>query len=105
MHKIAFTLLCAIALWGQSDTGELRVNVTDPAGLAVPSSVELVSQANQVRQKLETDAAGFLLVKRLPFGIYRIHVEHAGFAPLSELVEIRSAIPKEYPACPMPPPR
>src|SRR5579862_8660688 len=87
--------VCAGALLAQSDTGELRLKVADQAGLPIPSSVELVSQANQVRQKLETATDGALVVKRLPFGVYRIHVEHAGFAPLSELVEIRSTLPKE----------
>jgi outer membrane cobalamin receptor len=87
--------VCAIALLCQSDTGDLRLKVTDQAGLPIPSSVEVVSQANQVRQKLETSADGTLVVKRLPFGVYRIQVERAGFAPLSELVEIRSSLPKE----------
>ena len=86
---------CAVALLAQSDTGELRLKVTDQAGLPIPSSVELVSQANQVRQKLETSVEGILVVKRLPFGVYRVRVERAGFAPLSELVEIRSSLPKE----------
>jgi hypothetical protein len=88
-------LVCAAALFAQSDTGELRLKVTDQAGLPIPSSVELVSQVNQVRQKLETSSDGTLVFKRLPFGVYRVHVEHAGFAPLSELVEIRSSLPKD----------
>jgi outer membrane cobalamin receptor len=87
--------VCALALLAQSDTGELRLKVTDQAGLPIPSSVELVSQANQVRQKLETSVEGTLVAKRLPFGVYRIRVERPGFAPLSELVEIRSSLPKE----------
>ena len=88
-------VVCAVALPAQSDLGELRLKVTDQAGLPVPSSVELVSQANQVRQKLDTSVEGTLVVKRLTFGVYRIRVERAGFAPLSELVEIRSSIPRE----------
>jgi outer membrane cobalamin receptor len=96
MRVFACLLLCTIAIYGQNDTGELRLRVTDQAGLAVPSSVELVSQANQVRRSLETDTDGTLVVKRLPFGMYRIRVEHAGFAALLELVEIRSAAPKDY---------
>ncbi|HEX4594640.1 MAG TPA: TonB-dependent receptor [Bryobacteraceae bacterium] len=88
-------VVCAIALLAQSDTGELRLKVTDQEGLPIPSSVELVSQVNQVRQKLETSVEGTLVVKRLPFGVYRLRVERAGFAPLSELVEIRSSLPKE----------
>lgn len=91
----AYAGVCAVALLGQSDTGELRLKVSDQAGLPIPCSVELVSQANQVRQKLDTATDGTLVVKRLPFGVYRIRVERPGFAPLSELVEIRSSIPKE----------
>ncbi|MBZ5608518.1 MAG: TonB-dependent receptor [Acidobacteriia bacterium] len=95
MRAIASLVLCSAALFAQSETGELRLKVSDEAGLAVPSSVELVSQSNQVRRKLDTGNDGMLVIKRLPFGMYRIRVEHAGFAPLSELVEIRSAVPKD----------
>ena len=91
----ACIFVCSLALLAQSDTGELRLRVSDQAGLPVPGSVELVSQANQVRQKLATAGDGTLTVKRLPFGVYRLRVERPGFAPLSELVEIRSSIPKE----------
>jgi outer membrane cobalamin receptor len=96
VRKIAAILPFAAALFAQSESGELRVKVTDPAGLPVPSSVELVSQVNQVRRKFETDAEGNVAAKRLPFGMYHIRVDHPGFAPYSGLVEIRSAIPKEY---------
>ena len=50
MRRIILLLFCVAALFAQSDTGELRVKVTDPAGLAVPSSIELVSQSNQRSQ-------------------------------------------------------
>jgi outer membrane cobalamin receptor len=96
MSKLTQVLLCAAALFAQSETGELRVKVTDQAGLPVPCSVEIVSQSNQVRQKFDTDAEGSLVAKRLPFGIYLVRVERQGFAVSSNLVEIRSAIPKEY---------
>ncbi len=96
MRVIRLIPMCVLALWAQSDTGELRVKVTDQAGLPVPSSVELVSQLNQRRQKLETDSDGTLVVKRLPFGLYRIRVERPGFSTPSSLIEIRSALPKEY---------
>ena len=96
MLRAVFILLCSAALFAQSDLGELRVKVTDPAGLAIPSSVELVSQSNQVRQQLQTDSDGVLVVKRLAFGVYRVRVTHEGFSTLSSLIEIRSALPKEY---------
>ncbi len=95
MCRFLCMLLSAATLFAQSDTGELHLKVSDQDGLAIPSSVELVSQANQVRQKLETDSEGTLVIKRLPFGLYHLQVEHAGFAPVSEILEIRSVLPKD----------
>jgi len=92
---LACLLAATIAVFGQSDTGELRLKVVDQAGLAVPGPVEIVSQVNQVRRTQDTDREGSLIARRLPFGVYRVQITHAGFAPYSELVEIRSAVPKE----------
>ncbi len=89
-------LSLAIPLGAQSNTGELRIKVTDPAGLGVKSSVQLVSEANQIRKTLLTDDAGNVVAKLLPFGVYRVEVQREGFAPFSDSVEVRSAIPAEY---------
>jgi outer membrane cobalamin receptor len=86
----------AIPLCAQSNTGELRLKITDPDGFGVVSSVQLVSEVNQVRKTLVTDEGGNLAVKLLPFGAYRLEVERDGFAHFSDSVEIRSAIPAEY---------
>ena len=40
-----------------------------------------------------TDDAGKLDAKRLPYGIYLVRIQMEGFAPLSESIEIRSALP------------
>jgi outer membrane cobalamin receptor len=89
-------LLLAVPLCAQSDSGELRLKVTDPAGLGVKSAVQVVSEANQVRRTMVTDEAGNLVVKVLPFGVYRLEVQHEGFALFSDSIEIRSALPAEY---------
>jgi len=86
-------LLLALPLLAQSNAGELRVKVTDPAGLALRTSVELVSQANEYRHTFTTDDQGNLDAKRLPYGIYQVQIQVQGFAPVSEPVEIRSALP------------
>jgi hypothetical protein len=91
--------MIAVLLWGlpllaQSSTGELRLTVTDSAGLGLKSAVELVSEGNEYRHTLETDDMGKLEVKRLPYGIYEIHIQIEGFAPATEAVEIRSAVPE-----------
>ena len=96
MSRCLFLLLWTVAQFGQSETGELRLTVTDPSGLPIHSTVALVSEANQFRQSLETEPQGTLVVKRLPFGIYHIEVQRDGFAPSSGLIEIRSALPTEY---------
>ncbi|MDR3749675.1 MAG: TonB-dependent receptor [Acidobacteriota bacterium] len=93
MKKLFLILLLGLPLLAQSNTGELRLKVTDPSGLAAKSAVEIVSEANHFRQSLTTDDAGNLEVKRLPFGVYRLHARHAGFAAYSGSVEIRSAAP------------
>jgi len=77
----------------QSSTGELRLTVTDPAGLRVESAVEVMSQGTEYRGSFLTDDRGSLDARRLPFGIYRIRVQAAGFAEDIETVEIRSALP------------
>ena len=73
----------------------MHLRVTDPSGLAVKANVQIVSEANQYRNKLATNDQGSLHVQRLPFGIYQIEIRQAGFSVVSESVEIRSSIPTE----------
>ena len=93
--RIGLLLLGCGLLWGQVDTGELRLSVRDSTGLALPSSGTLVSAASQTRREFRTDDAGRFTFQHLTFGMYRLTVEHAGFARSSSLVEIRSAVPRE----------
>lgn len=69
--------------------------VTDSSGLPLVSAVDLVSEAQQVRHILATDADGLVIVRRLPFGAYRVAVTRDGFASFTGLVEIRSALPTD----------
>ncbi len=92
----ALFLLCASPLFGQSNRGELRLKVTDPSGLGVKTTVQIVSEANQYRNSLATTGQGTLDVLRLPFGIYQLEITQRGFVPVSETVEIRSSIPTEH---------
>jgi hypothetical protein len=90
---IIAVLLCALPMLAQSNTGELRLTVSDPSGLGVKSTVDLVSEANQYRYMSATDDHGDLDIKRLPYGIYQLQIKAPAFAQLSESVEIRSALP------------
>ena len=96
MWACLFALLWTGAGFSQSNTGELRLTVTDPAGLPVPGVVELVSDANQVHRKLDTDGQGTVVARRLPFGRYRIAVLREGFEPFTALIDLRTALPTEY---------
>ena len=89
-------LVCAAPLFCQSNRGELRLKVTDPAGLAVKTTVQIVSQGNEYRNNLATDDQGRLNVQRLPYGVYQLEIRQSGFAPISEAVDIHSSIPTEY---------
>jgi hypothetical protein len=93
---VAIFLFCAAPLIGQSNRGELRLRVTDPAGLGVKTAVQIVSQANRYRNTLATTDQGSLNVQRLPYGIYRLEIRQPGFADITESVDIHSSIPTEY---------
>jgi hypothetical protein len=90
-----FFLIAGTAL-GQSTSGELRLRVTDPSGLGLKTTVQIISDANHYRNILATNEQGSLNVHRLPFGIYRLEISQPGFAPVSASVEIRSSLPTEY---------
>jgi outer membrane cobalamin receptor len=98
IRHLALLFLCASPLHAQSNTGELRIRVTDPSGLGVKSAVEVVSEANQFQKTLTTDGAGELVVKRIPFGVYRIQIDHPGFAEFRDSIEVRSAVALDYTA-------
>jgi len=89
-------LLLALPVVAQTNTGELRLKVTDPLGLGVKSAVKLSSEANEFHDTFTTDDSGVLIAKRLPFGLYRVEIEQPDFAPASVTIELRSAIPMEY---------
>ena len=93
---LATVLLCALPGFGQANVGELRLRVTDPAGLGVESAVELISEVNQFSDSYATDGKGKLQVDRLPFGVYQVRVHREGFATFSGSLEIRSVFPVTY---------
>ena len=95
MRKCLLFCLFVGQLFGQSNSGVVRLKVVDPAGLGLQTSVELVSEANQFRQSYVTDQAGALVARNLPFGMYHVDAKRPGFALYSSVVEIRSAISVE----------
>ena len=89
----ALLFLISMSLFSQSNSGELRLKVTDPSGRGVKTTVQIVSSGNQYRNALATNDQGDLDVQRLPYGIYQLQIERTGFAAKSQTVEIRSSLP------------
>jgi hypothetical protein len=86
----------APCLVAQSNSGELRLKISDPAGLAVKATVELSNDAAEFRRFYSAEDSGSLTARNLPFGLYRIRVEHETFSTYEGVVEIRTALPIEY---------
>lgn len=91
-------LMSAVPLAGQTNTGELRLKVTDPSGAGVKATVTLRNEASQYSNTLATDDTGRLDAKRLPFGTYQVEIQQSGFAAYSQPVEIRTELPTEMTA-------
>src|SRR6266704_4609942 len=90
---MALFFLCGMSARAQRVRGELRLEVHDPRGTAVASDGELVSEANGFRRTFATGPDGRYVAQDLPFGVYRLSLQAEGFAPWSDLVEIRSEVP------------
>jgi hypothetical protein len=91
--KFAAALLLVLPLFAQSDMGELRLTVHDPAGMPIGAHVELVNSATSTRVAVDVSSDGHYSFRALPFGVYQMRITRAGFSPAIELIEIRSAVP------------
>jgi hypothetical protein len=95
LPRLLLLPLVAAVAFGQADTGELRLLVKDPSGSPVQASVKLASAVNDYNTTFVADADGRVIAKRLPFGLYTITVMHSGFASSEQLIDVRSALPRE----------
>src|SRR5581483_848745 len=89
--EILFAFAIVVGADAQLARGELRIDVHDPEGAAVPATAELVSEGNQFRRIFFIE--GQYAAQAIPFGIYRLGVNARGFAPSSQVIEVRSEVP------------
>ncbi len=83
----------AIAAPAQSSSGTIRGTVSDPSGAVVPgATVNLKNAVSGYERNTVTDAGGQFSFTNVPYNPYSIVVKAKGFAPLSQTVEIRSAV-------------
>src|SRR6202521_1439337 len=90
---LALFFLSVLSARAQHVRGELRLEVHDPHGTPVPSPGERVSESNGLRRTFGAGSEGRYVAQDLPFGVYRLSLQAEGFAPWSDLVEIRSEVP------------
>jgi hypothetical protein len=94
-RALAVFLFCATLASGQTNRGEVRLNVTDPSDAALRAQVELISLGTGYDKTFRTDAYGSLTIHFLPYGVYKLEVRQPGFATFGEAIEVRSAVPIE----------
>lgn len=90
---VTLFFLSAVSARAQRVRGELRLEVHDPQGNVESPTGELVSEANGIRRTFVAGPEGRYVAQDLPFGVYRLSLQAEGFAPWSDLVEIRSEVP------------
>jgi outer membrane receptor protein involved in Fe transport len=84
----------AIRLQAQS-TAEIRLDVRDSAGNALPVAGKLDHLTTGVSRMFETDEQGRYVFKNLPLGRYRLEASKTGFATTTVLIDVQSAAPVE----------
>ena len=92
----AGVLLCLShpnGLLAQRARGELRIEVHDSQGAPLSPAGQLISDGNQLNRSFQVAPDGGYISQDLPFGVYRLTLQKDGFAPWSDLLEIRSEIP------------
>jgi hypothetical protein len=92
----AIFVLCCSCVLAQVNSGELRLRVLDPSGAGVRASVQLTNSGSGYNNTFATDGSGAASVQRLAYGIYLVSIDEPGFVPISQPVEIRSAIPVDF---------
>src|SRR5437764_5519050 len=97
MRLLAFLCLtaCFTALltYGQSQAGEIRLDVKDETGAAIEASGSIEGLATGVHRDFQTDGQGAHTLTGLPFGVYRLQIGRDGFATQSLRLEVRSVSP------------
>ena len=85
--------LMSVLLCGQSQTGEIRIQVQDTAGLAMEASGKLESLVSKADLSFKTDSQGVYTFANLSPGRYRLDVSKIGFATQSVLIDVESGKP------------
>jgi len=87
------TFLGTGALLQAQTTGEIRLQVDDPSGKAMPATGKLSNPATKDDRDFQTDAQGKYSFSSLPYGHYNLEVSGSGFATQTLQLDVKSAAP------------
>ncbi len=87
-------LLSAFCVQAQTGAaGPVHGTVTDPSGAVIPGATVLLKGAiSGFTRTVTTNTGGEFQITNVPFSTYTIQVSKQGFAPLSQSVEVHSAV-------------
>ena len=77
----------------QSPGGEIRLEVKDPSGAAMPASGRLENLRSGAETSFQSGANGTFTLGNLSYGRYRLVISSPGFTTQSLLVEVQSSRP------------
>ena len=86
-------ILCAAALFGQSQQGEIRLQVKDPSGTPMEASGRLENLSRGSARNFHTDPQGAAVLGNLAFGQYRLIIFKSGFETQSVTIDVQSTSP------------
>ncbi len=92
--SLVWVLLLTVPAAAQRDRGELQIEVHDPQGAVLSASGAIDSQGNQFHLDFSVGDDGRYVAQDLAFGVYRVSVSRSGFVTVSQLIEIRSMVPR-----------
>ena len=81
--------VCASTLLhGQSQPGEIRVEVKDSSGAVMQASGKIENTATGVVRSFQTDAQGLYKIEGLAAGAYRLEISRRGFASQAMSIDV-----------------
>ncbi len=95
MLLVALILTFPYLTLGQTRIGTIQGIVKDPTGALVPNATITVTQpVTGYKQATATDAQGTFKLANLPFNVYRVTVDAAGFHSAEQSLDLETPIPQ-----------
>ncbi|MEO8051221.1 MAG: TonB-dependent receptor [Acidobacteriota bacterium] len=93
LYGFIASILSTVLLHGQSQPGEIQIEVKDTSSAAMQAAGKLRNLVHNTDLTFQTDPQGQYTFSNLPYGRYRLEVSRAGFAAQSMLIDVESATP------------